>query len=416
MEEHVVESCARIVLDLNDKIRVLHVDDDSGILKITKQCLEMKGPIQVDTAISVEEALVRLEKDRYDVVVSDYKMPERDGLDFLKALRTKKNSIPFIMFTGKGREEVAVKALNLGANQCLNKVGEAETVYVELAHSIIELAKTRRAEEKLCESEEKFRDLFEKANDGLVFVDLSGRIVDLNQKAAEIAEKRREDIVGKSFHDLGLVSLNDVPVLVEKLSQQATGKPIEMFEFEIERQNGKKKSIEISVSVIQKNDVPTGSLAIVRDITKRKEIERALQENEERYRSLFEQSPLGIGMATHDGKVVDANKTVEALLGYSRKELKHINLLDLYEKPEQRKELLEAVKQHGVLNDFQARLKHKEGTSIAALMNVSLVHVGGKSLLQTTLQDVTERKKAEEKIESLARFPSENPNPVLRMS
>ena len=155
MEEHGVESSAKIVLDLNEKIRVLHVDDDSGILKIAAQCLEMEGPIQVDTAISVDEALVKLEKEKYDVVVSDYQMPGKDGLDFLKTLRGKGNTIPFIMFTGKGREEVAIKALNLGANQYLNKVGETETVYVELAHTIIELAKARKAEEKRESSENR---------------------------------------------------------------------------------------------------------------------------------------------------------------------------------------------------------------------------------------------------------------------
>jgi len=187
MDGAVVEFSAKAVVELNEKIRVLHVDDDSGILKVTKQCLETEAPVEVDAALSVEEALKKLEKEKFDVVVSDYQMPGKDGLDLLRTLRTSGNMIPFIMFTGKGREEVAIKALNLGANQYLNKVGETETVFVELAHSITELAKTRRAEEKQYESEEKFRNLFEKANDGLVFVNLSGRIVDVNQKAAEIA-------------------------------------------------------------------------------------------------------------------------------------------------------------------------------------------------------------------------------------
>jgi DNA-binding NtrC family response regulator len=72
MNETVVESSAKEVLDLNEKIRVLHVDDDPGLLKITKQCLEMQRSIEVDTAISVEEAFRKLEKDKFDVVVSDY--------------------------------------------------------------------------------------------------------------------------------------------------------------------------------------------------------------------------------------------------------------------------------------------------------------------------------------------------------
>jgi DNA-binding response OmpR family regulator len=79
--------------------------------------------------------------------VSDYEMPKKDGLMFLKELRDRKNEIPFILFTGKGKEEVAVKALNLGADGYINKQGNPETVYGELKHTIqifIEKAESKK--------------------------------------------------------------------------------------------------------------------------------------------------------------------------------------------------------------------------------------------------------------------------------
>jgi len=315
MKESVVESLAKAVIDLSEKIRVLHVDDDSGILKITKQCLELEGPVEVDTAVSVDEAMTKLEKEQYDVVVSDYQMPIKDGLDLLKELREKGNTIPFIMFTGKGREEVAIKALNLGANQYLNKVGATETVYTELAHSITELAKTRKAERRQCESEEKFRTLFEKANDGLVFTDVSGRVVELNQKATEIAEKKKEDIIGKSFLDLNFISTRDLPVLAEKLRQQAIGKPTERFEFEIERENGEKRLIEVNSTPIQKNNMLTGFLAIVRDITERKRMEEELKQSEQKLRSVVYGSPIPAFFIDKDHKVLYWNVALEKYSG-----------------------------------------------------------------------------------------------------
>jgi DNA-binding NtrC family response regulator len=112
-------------------VRVLLVDDESGFLKTTKPILEMQGAFQVETATSVEEAAEKMKKEEYDVVVSDYQMPGKDGLQFLKELRKKGNSIPFIVFTGKGREEIAIKALNLGAAGYFNKYGEPEIVYGE---------------------------------------------------------------------------------------------------------------------------------------------------------------------------------------------------------------------------------------------------------------------------------------------
>jgi len=402
MKKQVVESSAITVLDLNDKLRVLHVDDDSGLLKITKQCLEMEGAIQVDTALSVEEALMKLEKENYDVVVSDYQMPEKDGLDFLKILRTKGNAIPFIMFTGKGREEVAIKALNLGANQYLNKVGETETVYVELAHNITELAKTRKAEERQCESEEKFKELFEKANDGLVFVDLSGRIVDVNQKAAEIAEKRKEAIVGKSFLDIGLVGINDVHILVEKLGQQAMGKSTERFEFEIENDKGEKKFVEVSSTLIRKNDVPTGSLAIVRDVTERKKAEKELRESGAKYRILVEQSLQGIVIAQgFPPRLVFANSAMAAITGYSLDELTSFS-------PKQIEDLVHPDDRALFFGRFKDRLQgkpapsqheirgiRKDGTVFWIEMSGCRIEYNGQPAVQAAFIDITERKKVE---------------------
>jgi DNA-binding NtrC family response regulator len=124
-------------------LRVLHVDDDDCFLKVSKKILEMEGKIKVETATSVDEAFEKLNQFHYDVVVSDYEMPGKNGLDFLEELRKIAKSPPFILFTGKGREEVAVKALNLGAFRYLNKYGAPEAVYAELA-SYIEQATRQR--------------------------------------------------------------------------------------------------------------------------------------------------------------------------------------------------------------------------------------------------------------------------------
>src|SRR5208283_5350451 len=112
-----------------DAIRVLHVDDDSSILEISKALLTDVGNFEVDFAKSVDEASKKMSTKQYDVLISDYEMPQKDGLQFLKELRGKNNEIPFVLFTGKGREEVAIQALNLGADAYINKQGDPETVY-----------------------------------------------------------------------------------------------------------------------------------------------------------------------------------------------------------------------------------------------------------------------------------------------
>jgi DNA-binding response OmpR family regulator len=143
MIEKSAESTEKVVVNVDVKrtIRLLHVDDEPGLLKIVKQCLEMDGSFQVDTASSVEEAEGKMEKEEYDVIISDYQMPGKDGIEFLREVRQSGNSVPFVIFTGKGREEIATKAMDLGADQYLNKNGDPERVYTELAHAVQRAAK-----------------------------------------------------------------------------------------------------------------------------------------------------------------------------------------------------------------------------------------------------------------------------------
>jgi len=121
-------------------LRVLHVDNDDSFLKVSKRILEMDGKIKVETATNVYEAWKKLKQFHYDVVVSDYALPGKNGLQFLEELRKIAKGLPFILFTGKGREEVAAKALNLGAFRYLNKYGDPETIYTELTSCIHQAA------------------------------------------------------------------------------------------------------------------------------------------------------------------------------------------------------------------------------------------------------------------------------------
>ena len=143
----------------------------------------IENNFEVDVANSVDEAFKRMENESYDAVVSDYEMPSRNGLDFLKELREQKNGIPFILFTGKGREEVVVRALNLGADRYLSKNGSPETVYCELADAINKTVSHKKAEEIVRKSEERYRELANSLPETVFEADLTGRITFLSQRA-----------------------------------------------------------------------------------------------------------------------------------------------------------------------------------------------------------------------------------------
>ncbi len=131
---------------MDDEIIVLYVDDELGLLEIVRFYLEESGFI-VDTAISAEEAMRMLEKKTYDVIVSDYQMVPTTGIEFLKAVRLR-TEIPFILFTGKGREEVAMEAINNGASFYVQKGGDLVAEFADLTHKIRKSVEKKRLEDK----------------------------------------------------------------------------------------------------------------------------------------------------------------------------------------------------------------------------------------------------------------------------
>ena len=184
-------------------INVLYVDDEASFLKSTKQLLELDSSFHVDFASSVDDALEKMKNKVFDVVVSDYHMPKKSGLDFLKELRDSGNAIAFILFTGKGREEVAIKALNLGADRYFNKFGNPETVYGQLIHGIRQTMAQRRAEKEVWDRGERLRAVFASSPDALFTCDLNGIITDCNLETLNLLEaSSRSDIVGKNYQAL----------------------------------------------------------------------------------------------------------------------------------------------------------------------------------------------------------------------
>ncbi|MHA2271180.1 MAG: response regulator [Candidatus Hodarchaeales archaeon] len=118
-------------------MRVLLVDDDENLLFMVKKFITRAEPaIELVGVISANKAINKLSKEHFDIVVSDYQMPDTNGLQLLAQLREKGNSIPFIMFTGRGSKEIANQALSLGADYYLRKNANLKDLYNSLAYAI----------------------------------------------------------------------------------------------------------------------------------------------------------------------------------------------------------------------------------------------------------------------------------------
>jgi PAS domain S-box-containing protein len=370
------EFSAKITLGLSEKIRVLLVDDDSGFLRITKQCLEMGQDLLVDTALSVDEALTKLEKEKYDVVVSDYQMPEKDGLEFLKDLRRREDTIPFVMFTGKGREEVAIKALNLGANQYLNKIGETETVYAELAHSITEMAKVRKSEEALRESEEKLRAIVSSSPDAISVVELNGAILDCNQAFLRLhGYSSKDELIGKDgFKIICEKDRAKARAVVRQLVEQGHA---EILRLRLMKKDGQEFTGELSGSLIHDSfGRPTTIVVVTKDLTEYVEAEETIRKSQQKFERLFRGNPEAAVYLSTDFHILDINPRFERLFGYSLAEIKGKHLDDVIvqkEKLEEAGNLNQRALQGYVYHDTLRR--RKDGTLIPVSISAAPITV-----------------------------------------
>jgi len=174
-----------------DIVKVLVVDDDPSFLDQAKIFLERADQwLKVIPASSAEEALDSFEREGVDAIVSDYQMPEMNGIEFLEKIREEKESkIPFIILTGRGREEVAMKALNLGADRYLQKSGDPETQFRILANIIT------KEVEKI--TEKMYRDLLEFSPNPTIVLSKDRVVETANSEFLELIGKNRENVEGE---------------------------------------------------------------------------------------------------------------------------------------------------------------------------------------------------------------------------
>ena len=178
-------------------ISILYVDDEPGLLELCRIFLEQTGEFRVETVESAQEALFRLRQEHYDAVISDYQMPVMDGISLLKSIRQQAGEIPFILFTGKGREEVVIEAVNNGADFYLQKGGDPKAQFAELMHKVRQAVEKRRAVKELRESEKRLTDIINFLPDATFAIDREGKVIAWNRAIEELTGVPAAEMLGK---------------------------------------------------------------------------------------------------------------------------------------------------------------------------------------------------------------------------
>ncbi|MFC2078987.1 PAS domain S-box protein [Candidatus Bipolaricaulota bacterium] len=269
-----------------------------------------------------------------------------------------------------------------------------------LANISQDITERKRAEESLRNSEERLRVLFERAPDAYYLCDYKGCFIDGNEAAEEITGFSREELIGKSFLKLKLLSAKDIARAAAQLARSALGKATGPDEFALNRKDGSQVPVEIRTHPV-KIQGQSLLLGIARDITQRKTAEDALREGEEAVQAIVETSRDWIWSLDREGRHTYSNPAVERILGYKPADLIGRSSLELMH-PEDKDDveawLPQWIQEETGWHNLVLRWRHKDGRWRWLESNAAPIFDAGGELVgfRGVDRDITDRREAEQ--------------------
>ncbi|MFZ3138753.1 MAG: PAS domain S-box protein [Thermodesulfovibrionales bacterium] len=258
-----------------------------------------------------------------------------------------------------------------------------------------DITESKHYEEALRISEEKYRSVIENQTELVCRFNPDGTFIFVNEVFCLFFGKTKDELIGNKWFPLPVDE--DINIVQEKLLTLSPTNPIVIIENRVVSSKGDIHWIQfVNRGFFDLHGVLLEIQSVGRDITERKQVGKTLRMSEERFRILFENIPLGTGVATLEGKVLVYNESLAKIAGYTKEEFLNFNIRNLYQNPEDREPLLKQLQSNGYVRNYEIIFKRKNGTSFYANLTIDLIAFDGEKALLTVVEDITERKLAEE--------------------
>jgi len=257
---------------------VIVVGDPGAATAISESLSQADERLAAEAVPSASDALDRLAKREYDAVVSEYRLPDGDGLSLLESIREDQSSkLPFVMFTSESSEDVAISALNCGVDRYLRKRDGLESQVAELADAV-------RTEVEQYHAEKRYRllgDIIEQLDDPVMFQNLDGEFEIVNEAVADYADMSKSDLIGTdeyAFMDEN--AAETIESSKKRVVEEETALQYEIRPAFPERDE--RWFSTLRYPHYDENGRVDGTIAICRDVSELKETERELRQKRDR--------------------------------------------------------------------------------------------------------------------------------------
>ncbi|MFA6469722.1 MAG: PAS domain S-box protein [Bacteroidota bacterium] len=376
-------------------LRVLIVEDSEDDAELLLHQLSKSDYTIVHERVETQKDFIEALRKKWDIILSDFKMPHFSGTDALTLYKQHDLDIPFIIVSGTIGEEIAVETMKAGAHDYIMK-GNLKRLLPAIQRELREShnrAERKLADVQLSQAKEEWERTFDAITDPIIVLDTKFQILKANKAMSAVFDMEPKGLLGLRCYE-AVHGKHTPPEQCPHARMLKDGCPhsVEIYE---QKLGG---NYVVSVSPLRTPEgVLYGSIHIARNITDRKEMELALRDSEQKYRKIFENVQDVFFQTNLEGIITEISPSIERYSDYPRIALIGTPIAQLYRNPGNHEELLKMIKNHGEIVDYELPLKGKNGRVIYASVNAHILidSTGAIAGYEGAIRDISERKRSE---------------------